>query len=78
MIKLFRFFLLEGHFFLYFHIDKGHCLAKTGWSLIYNKVRNDHRWLCILFSLLSWDLMLSLSPLVATVGYSVGIPEHFF
>ena len=40
--------------FLYFHLDKGHCLAETGRSPIYNKVRNGCRWLCILFSLLSY------------------------
>ena len=60
VIKLFRFFLLQGHFFLYFHLDKGHCLAKTGRSPIYNKVRNGRRWLCILFSLLSFKMVLNM------------------
>ena len=41
---------------VYFHLDKGHCLAETGPSPIYNKVRDGRRWLCILFSLLSFDL----------------------
>ena len=32
MIKFFHFVLLQGHYFLYFHLDKGHCLAETGRS----------------------------------------------
>ena len=50
--------VLESFFFsLYFHLDKGHCLAETGRSPIYNKVRIGRRWLCILFPLLSFDLI---------------------